>query len=102
MSEKGVQAAALFKTDELGEPVLLDLNSAAQVENLSLDEYIYLGMAYEALGDLAKANEIYMKRIAPELERKDPYIRVKIKKNDTDTSYRQCFSGCLCRKDKQP
>ena len=89
MSEKGVQAAALFALAELGEPVLLDLNRAAQVENLTLDEYIYLGMAYEALGDLTKANEIYMKRIAPELERKDPYIRVKIKKNDTDTSYRQ-------------
>ena len=89
MSEKGVQAAALFALAELGEPVLLDLNRAAQVENLSLDEYIYLGMAYEALGDLARANEIYLKRIAPELERKDPYIRVKVKKNDTDTSYRQ-------------
>ncbi|NLX64529.1 MAG: alpha-2-macroglobulin [Clostridiaceae bacterium] len=89
MTEKAVQAAALFALAELGEPVLLDLNRAAQVENLSLDEYIYLGMAYEALGDLAKANEIYMKRIAPELERKDPYIRVKIKRNDTDTSYRQ-------------
>ncbi len=89
MSEKGVQAAALFALAELGEPVLLDLNRAAQVENLSLDEYIYLGMAYEALGDFTKANEIYLKRIAPELERKDPYIRVKIEKNDTDTSYRQ-------------
>jgi len=89
MTEKGVQAAALFALAELGEPVLLDLNRAAQVENLSLDEYVYLGMAYEALGDLSKANEIYMKRIAPELERKDPYIRVKIKRNDTDTSYRQ-------------
>ena len=89
MSEKGVQAAALFALAELGEPVLLDLNRAAQVQNLNLDEYIYLGMAYEALGDLTKANEIYLKRIAPELERKDPYIRVKVKKNDTDTSYRQ-------------
>ena len=89
MTEKAVQAAALFALAELGEPVLLDLNRAAQVENLSLDEYIYLGMAYEALGDLEKANEIYMKRVASELERKDPYIRVKIKKNNTDTSYRQ-------------
>jgi len=89
MTEKGVQAAALFALAELGEPVLLDLNRAALVENLSLDEYIYLGMAYEALGDLTKANEIYTRKIAPELERKDPYIRVKINRNDTDTSYRQ-------------
>ena len=45
-------------------------------------------MAYEALGDLNKANEIYMGRIVPELELKDPYIRVKISKNDTDASYK--------------
>lgn len=89
MSEKNVQAAALFALAELGEPVLLDLNRAAQIENLTLEEYIYLGMAYEALGDLTKANEIYLGRIAPELERKDPYIRVKVNKNDTDTSYKQ-------------
>ncbi len=89
MSDKGVQAAALFGLAELSEPVLLDLNRAAQVENLTLEEYIYLGMAYEALGDLTKANEIYQGRIAPELERQDPYIRVKIKKNDTDASYKQ-------------
>ncbi|MGI6085743.1 MAG: Ig-like domain-containing protein [Acetivibrionales bacterium] len=89
MTEKSVQAAALFALAELGEPVLLDLNRAAQVENLTLDEYIYLGMAYEAIGDLAKANEIYQKHIVPELERKDPFIRVKVRKNDTDTSYRQ-------------
>jgi uncharacterized protein YfaS (alpha-2-macroglobulin family) len=88
MSENGVQAAALFGLAELSEPVLLDLNRAAQVENLSLEEYIYLGMAYEALGDLNKANEIYMGRIVPELELKDPYIRVKISKNDTDASYK--------------
>lgn len=89
MSDNGAQAAALFGLAELSEPVLLDLNRAAQVENLSLEEYIYLGMAYEALGDLTKANEIYQGRIVPELERKDPYIRVKIKRNDTDTSYKQ-------------
>jgi len=89
MTEKAIQAAALFGLAELGEPVLLDLNRAAQVENLSLDDYIYLGMAYEAIGDLSKANEIFTGRVAPELELKDPYIRVKVKGNDTDTSYRQ-------------
>jgi len=88
IAEEGVQAAALFGLAELSEPVLLDLNRAAQVENLSLEEYIYLGMAYEALGDLDKAIEIYEGRVVPELERKDPYIRVKVKKNDTDASYK--------------
>lgn len=88
MSGEGVQAAALFGLAELSEPVLLDLNRAAQVQNLSLKDYIYLGMAYEALGDINKAYEIYQERVAPELERKDPYIRVKIRKNDTDTAYK--------------
>lgn len=89
MSEKDVQAAALFALAELGEPVLLDLNRAAQVDNLSLEEYIYLGMGFEAIGDLGKATEIYLGRVVPELEHKDPYIRVKVKRNDTDASYKQ-------------
>lgn len=88
MSNEGVQAAALFGLAELAEPVLLDLNRAAQVKNLSLKDYIYLGLAYEALGDINKAYEIYQERVVPELERKDPYIRVKIRKNDTDTAYK--------------
>lgn len=88
MSDKGVQAAALFGLAELSEPVLLDLSRAAQVENLNLSEYIFLGMAYEAIGDINKAYEIYQERVAPELERKDPYMRVKIRKNDTDTAYK--------------
>ena len=102
IAEEGVQAAALFGLAELSEPVLLDLNRAAQVENLSLEEYIYLGMAYEALGDLDKAIEIYEGRVVPELERKDPYIRVKVKKNDTDASYAYSMAAAFAARINQP
>ncbi len=89
LSDKNVQAAALFALAELGEPVLLDLNRAVATENLKLDDYLFLGLAYEAMGDTATATGIYEKKISPLLERKDPYIRAKLVKNDTDTSYRQ-------------
>lgn len=95
MAEKDIQAAALFALAELGEPVLLDLNRAAQIENLTLEDYIYLGMGFEAIGDTAKATDIYHKKVAPELERKDPYIRVKVNRNDTDTSYKQTALAAL-------
>lgn len=89
LSDKKVQASALYALAELGEPMLLDLNRAAATENLAIDDYLFLGMAYEALGDLSTATDIYQKNIAPNLERKDPYIRVKVKNSDTDTSYAQ-------------
>lgn len=89
LSEKMVQTPALYALAVLGEPILLDLNRASQTQNLSLESNIFLGMAYEALGDLTKAKEIYEKRISPKLERKDPYIRVKLVNKDTDASYRQ-------------
>ncbi len=89
LSESKVQASALYALAELGEPVLLDLNRAAATENLSLEEYTLLGMAYEALGDRASAIDIYQRKISPSLEKKDPLIRVRIKNNDTDTAYKQ-------------
>lgn len=88
-SGKGVQAPALYGLAELGEPVLVEINKAAAIENLALEDYIFIGLAYEAIGDYAKAEEIYNTRISPNLERKDPYIRVKINGKNTDASYSQ-------------
>jgi len=88
LSSDKIQAPALYALAKLGEPVLLDLNRAKAVENLKLEDYLYLGLAYEALGDQSAAREIYEKMIIPDLERKDPFIRVKIINNDIDKSYR--------------
>lgn len=87
--ESKVPVAALYGLAELGEPVLLDLNRMAATENLTLEEYTLLALAYDALGDRSSATDIYQRKVSPKLERKEPYIRVKITNNDTDTSYKQ-------------
>ncbi|NMA65648.1 MAG: alpha-2-macroglobulin, partial [Clostridiaceae bacterium] len=87
MMDDGVKAPSLFALAELGEPVLVDLNKAAAIQNLKLDDYLFIALAYEAIGDLSKAEDIYNNKIKPNLELKDPYMRVKVKDGDIDTSY---------------
>lgn len=87
LSDNGVKAPALYALAVLGEPVLLDLERAVKVQNLSLEDYIFLALACDAIGEEATANQIYNGIISPELERKDPYIRVKSKNNNPDESY---------------
>ena len=67
----------------MAEPVLVDLNNVLDVQNLSLKDYMYLALAYEALGESHTAEKIYNERVAPVLEDKSPYIRVK-NSDDTD------------------
>lgn len=88
-NENKVSAAVLYGLAALGEPVLLDLNRASATENLTLEDYTLLALAYDALGDSTAAKSLYERKISPKLERKDPYIRVKISNNDTDASYKQ-------------
>jgi hypothetical protein len=78
-----VNAPALYGLAEMAEPVLVDLNNVLDVQNLSLKDYMYLALAYEALGESHTAEKIYNERVAPVLEDKSPYIRVK-NSDDTD------------------
>lgn len=84
LSGEQINAAALYGLAALGEPVLLDLEKAKDVENLSLTDYMLIGMAFAQLHEYSDAVEIYNTRIASHLEKADPYIRVKVRKNDTD------------------
>jgi len=78
-----INAPALYGLAEMAEPVLIDLNNALDVQNLSLRDYMYLALAYEALGESHTAEKIYSEKVAPVLERKSPYIRV-LNSDDTD------------------
>jgi tetratricopeptide (TPR) repeat protein len=78
-----INAPALYGLAEMAEPVLIDLNNALDVQNLSLRDYMYLALAYEALGESHTAEKIYNEKVAPVLENKSPYIRVK-NSDDTD------------------
>ena len=84
LAEPGrINAPALYGLAVLGEPVLLDLKEAAGVKNLSLKDKIYLALAFEEVGETARARSIYDSEIAPVLENKNPYVRVKTT-DDTD------------------
>jgi len=89
LTDETINAPALYGLTVLGEPVLAELETARNTENLSLSDYIFIGMAYQALGEAGTAMEIYNTRIVKHLEITDPYIRVRVKNGDTDTSLEQ-------------
>lgn len=89
LTEETINAAALYGLAILEEPILRDLEKAANTENLSITDYMLIGMAYQALGETSVAHEIYTERIQKHVERKDPYTRVKVKNNDTDACLEQ-------------
>lgn len=78
-----VNAPALYGLAVLGEPVLIDLNKAKDVSNLTIKDYMYLALAYEALGETHVAAGLYNSKVSPSLESLDPYTRVKASE-DTD------------------
>ncbi|TYQ15382.1 UNVERIFIED_CONTAM: hypothetical protein Cloal_1829 [Acetivibrio alkalicellulosi] len=67
---------ALYGLATLKEPVLLMLNEAEKIDNLSILDTIYLALSYYELGDYSKANEIYDQRISKHVESYTPYYRV--------------------------
>ncbi len=79
-----VNAPALFGLAVMGEPVLVDLNNALKVSNLTTRDSMYLALAFEALGETAVAQKIYDDKVTPLLENKKPFIRVK-ESDDPDT-----------------
>lgn len=56
--EKG---AVLYGQAMLDEPILLDLQTYASTEPLSLKDQLYIGLAYAAIGDTYKAKQMYHK-----------------------------------------
>jgi len=70
-------APALFGLAVMGEPVLVDLNNALKVSNLTTRDNMYLALAFDALGETAVAQEIYDEKVVPLLDDQKPFIRVR-------------------------
>ncbi|MDD4494778.1 MAG: alpha-2-macroglobulin family protein [Eubacteriales bacterium] len=86
LSEDGtVSPAALYGLAALGEPVLLELDRAAKVENLKTEDYIFLALAYAQLGEKPKADKIFVDRLGSMVDESEPYARLLVKGN-TDTT----------------
>ena len=72
---------ALYGLALLGEPVLLELQRFAQVEDMHVRNTAYIAMGLIALGEHHAALELYNSRIAPHVQRIAPYYRVNIGNN---------------------
>lgn len=75
---------ALYGLAALKEPVLLDLDRAAELDNISLTDTIYLALSYCELGELTKAEQVYDERIRMYIEEFTPYFRVNTGVNKDD------------------
>ncbi|MCL2057631.1 MAG: Ig-like domain-containing protein [Oscillospiraceae bacterium] len=68
--------AALYGLAMLREPVLLELDSYAMLDALPVSDATYIALGYLALGEAEKAAMLYDSRVAPKLQRLEPYYRV--------------------------
>jgi len=75
---------ALYGLALLGEPVLLDLQRYAEVENLSVRNVAYVALGFAALGETQTATNLYNQRILPYIQRVAPYYRVNVGQNRND------------------
>jgi hypothetical protein len=72
----GNVALALYGLALLGEPVLLDLQSFANLPELSIRNAAYTALGLAAIGESHVAREIYVKGITPHIQHIAPYYRV--------------------------
>ena len=75
---------ALYGLAMLKEPVLLDLNNYAMLDELSVKDAVYIALGFCALGETEAASELYDSRVAPKLEKATPYYRVNTGKDQDD------------------
>ena len=67
---------ALYGLAMLGEPVLLELQGYAMLHDLPVRDAAYVALGLAALGERHAASSIYSSRIAPHIQRIEPYYRV--------------------------
>ena len=67
---------ALYGLAMLKEPVLLELDNYALLDDLPVKDMVYIALGYCALGEYGTASEMYDSAIAPKLEKITPYYRV--------------------------
>ena len=75
---------ALYGLAMLGEPVLFDLQRYAMLTDLSVRNSAYVALGFAAIGDMQAAQDIYISRIAPHIQRVAPYYRVDTGTNLAD------------------
>ncbi|MEN2777428.1 alpha-2-macroglobulin family protein, partial [Acetivibrio clariflavus] len=98
----GLKGNALYGLAVLKEPVLLDLDKAAEVENASVKDLLYIALAYCELGELPKADRIFVERIAPHIKGFKPYYRINTGKDNDDILECTALAAVLSSKLDKP
>lgn len=74
---------AIYGLSVLKEPILLELEKTAAIDNLDLKDNIYLALSYCELGETDKAKQLYDSRISKYIEEYKPFFFIN-KGNDKD------------------
>ena len=72
---------AMYGLAKLGEPVLMQLQRYAMLEELSLRNTAYIALAFAALGETHTARELYISRLLPNIQSVGAYYRVNVGAN---------------------
>lgn len=78
-------AKALYGLAVLRQPILEQLAMYDRIENLSMEERLYVGLAYAELGDTYRAKQIYEQYVTPQLEVYDTIA--SLRQDNKATSY---------------
>jgi hypothetical protein len=93
---------ALYGLALLKEPVLLDLNNYAMLDELSVKDAVFIALGYCALGEMEAASQLYDDRIAPKLEQITPYYRVNTGADQDDILEATSAANLLATKLEKP
>ncbi|MDP4181787.1 MAG: Ig-like domain-containing protein [Bacillota bacterium] len=98
----GVKGNALYALAVLREPVLLNLDKAANVENASIKDLIYVALAYCELGETGKAENIFNQKISSHIESRQPFYRVRTGNDGDDILECTSLAAILASKLDKP
>jgi uncharacterized protein YfaS (alpha-2-macroglobulin family) len=98
----GLKGSALYGLSVLKEPVLLDLDKAAEVKNASVKDLLYIALAYCELGELPKADKIYIEKLASHIKSYKPYYRINTGNDNDDILECTALAAILASKLEKP
>ncbi|MDO8686095.1 MAG: alpha-2-macroglobulin family protein, partial [Clostridiales bacterium] len=101
----GLKGSALYGLAVLREPVLIDIKKAASTENAGVSDLTWLALALSELGETWEADRLYTERIAPYLQKLEPYYRINTGKDNDDilecTSLAAVLASVLNKAEKE-
>ena len=93
---------ALYGLAMMKEPVLVDINNYALLENMHFRDAVYIALAYCELGETESAGEIFNRIVAPNIQNLSGYSRVNIEGSHWDITEATSAAALLALKLDRP